>query len=126
MLIVSPRLEQVHPDLAADVRSLSPDRQLELASRVALEAARRTGLATPPRGSDLEQWSADLDQRGWARDASGEPTQDAGDFARARAACALRNAATAKSRTDAVEDSLYESIAAMGLDVVRELVSGAT
>jgi hypothetical protein len=126
MLLVSTRLEQVHPDVAARFRSLSLDRQSELVRRVALEAVRKTNLSAPPRGTDLTEWSAALDSRGWSRDAEGELVQDEADFARARASFALRDATTGGSRTDAAEDSLYESIAALGLDVVRDLLGPAT
>lgn len=126
MLIVSTRLEQVHPDVAARFRSLSPDRQSELVGRIALEAVRKTDLSLPPRETDLTAWSAAVDSQGWSRDAEGEPLQDESDFARARAAFALRDATEGNSRADAAEDSLYESIAALGLDVVRDLLGPTT
>ena len=67
-----------------------------------------------------------MDSRGWSRDAEGEWRQSEDDFARARAASALRHAADAGSREGAAEDSLYESIAALGPDVVRQRLRLAT
>ncbi|MEO6410988.1 MAG: hypothetical protein ABIO48_00250 [Pedococcus sp.] len=123
---MSTRLEQVHPDVTARFRSVPPDLQRELVRHVALEAVRKTGLSVPPEGTDLTEWSTALDSRGWSLDAEGEPLQAEADFARARAAFALRDATLGGSRTDAAEDCLYESIAALRLDVVRELLGPAT
>ena len=119
---MSTRLEQVHPYVSAWFRSHSPDRQSELARRAAEQAVGSTGLSVPPGDVDLAEWAAEVDARGWSSDAAGEPRQDEADFARARAAFALRDAMTAGSRTEALEDSLYESIAALGLDAVQDVL----
>lgn len=120
MLLMSTRLEQVYPDVAARLQALPSDRQSRLVQQVALDAARSTGLPAPPPGRDLGEWSDAVDSQGWSRDAEGEWRQAEDDFARARAAAALCHASQTPSRTDAAEDSLYESSAALGLDAVVE------
>lgn len=120
MLLMSTRLEQVYPDVAARLQALPSDRQSRLVQQVALDAARSTGLPAPPPGRDLAEWSDAVDSQGWSRDAEGEWRQAEDDFARARAAAALCHASQTPSRTDAAEDSLYESTAALGLDAVVE------
>ena len=118
MLLMSTRLEQIHPDVAAWLQELPRERQSALVQQLAVDAARVTGLSVPPHGTDLVEWSAAVDSRGWSQDSEGEWRQDPSDFARARAASALRDAFHADAQA-AAEDSLYESIAALGLDAVR-------
>ena len=122
MGFVSTRLQQVHPDVSAWFRSHSSDRQAALARRAAEQSVESTGQSVPSGDVDLVEWAEEVDARGWSSDAAGEPRQDETDFARARAAFALRDALTAGSRTEALEDSLYESIAALGLDAVQDLL----
>jgi len=119
MVLMSTRLEQVYPDVAAWLQELPRDRRSALVQQLAEDAAQSTGLSVPPHGTDLVEWSAAVDSRGWSRDAEGEWRQAPGDFARARAACALRHALRADAHAGA-EDSLYESIAALGIDAVRK------
>ena len=119
MGLMTSRLEQQYPDIAAWLRALPADQGSELVRRVALHAARSTGLSVPDEGTDLEAWSAALDAQGWTQDPDGDWRQDESDFARARAGTALRHAAEATA-TASIAESLYESIAALGLNAVRE------
>lgn len=113
------RLGQQYPEIAAGLRELAFDEQSEVVQRLARLAAERSHLSLPSDDSTLVDWSAALDSRGWTRDAEGEWRQSEGDFARARAAEAVRLAIDASTATN-VEDSLYESIAVLGLDPVRD------
>lgn len=113
------RLEQVHPDIATWLQGLPHDRQVELVHDLATHAVQSTGLSVPPEATDLSEWAADIDSRGWSRDADGQWVQTAEAFAHARAAFALRDASTAGLGSEATKDSLYESIVALGPDFVR-------
>ncbi|WP_392542995.1 hypothetical protein [Oryzobacter telluris] len=112
------RLEQQYPRVAAWLRTVPQGQQAELVRRLALHAARSAGLAVPDEGTDLVEWSAALDERGWTQDDDGDWSQAPSDFVRARAASAVRHAAGATSATN-TDESLYESIAALGIDAVR-------
>lgn len=113
------RLEQQYPDVAAWLRRLPVDEQSEVVRRLAHHAARRTDLTVPDEGAELDAWSEALDSRGWTRDPGGDWHQDEGGFARARAASAVRLAADPTTVTSP-DESVYETIAALGLDAVRE------
>lgn len=119
------RLEQVYPEVAALLQALPSQRQSELVHQFALDALAASGVAPPPAGSDLAEWADAQDSKGWTRDAAGEWRQAEDDFARARAAFALQHAADAGARSGAAQESLYESIAALGIDVVREKLDSA-
>lgn len=122
---MSTRLAQVYPQVAALFQSLPSQRQSEFVHQLALDALAAAGVAPPPAGSDLAEWADAQDSKGWTRDAEGEWRQDEGAFACARAAFALHQAADAGSRAGAAQESLYESIAALGIDVVREKLDSA-
>ena len=82
---------------------------------------------SPSTGSHAwsSKWRSMRPGARWSRDAEGEWRQAEDDFARARAAAALCHAAQARSRAGAAEDSLYESIAALGLDAMAEQLGPA-
>lgn len=119
MSLVPTRLDQTHPELAARWAALTADRQVDAARGLALEAANRTGLALPPSGTDLTAWSQELDDRGWAQDAVGTWEQAPDDFARARAAAALRDAELVVERPEAAADAVYEAVTVLGDRVVH-------
>ena len=121
MVPVTTRLGQQYPEIAAGLRELAPDEQSDIVQRLAHLAAEASDLPLPPDDSALAEWSTALDSRGWTRDAEGEWRQSEGDFSRARAAAAVRLAADAGTATN-VEDSLYETIAVLGLGPVRDVI----
>lgn len=114
MALVPTRLEQTHPELAAWWAVLPPDERVGAAHRLAVEAANRTGLTLPPSGTDLAAWAQQLDDRGWSQDADGTWEQAPDDFARARAAAAVRDAGLAVERPEAAADAVYEAVTVLG------------
>lgn len=119
MALVPTRLEQTHPDLAARWAALAPDEQVDAAQRLAVEVASRTGLALPPSGADLADWAQQLDDRGWTQEVDGAWGQAPDDFARARAAAAVRDAERALERPEAAADAVYEAVTVLGDSAVH-------
>lgn len=95
-----------------------------LAERVARVAAARTGLDRSDLSvQHLADLTQELDDAGWYVDESGEPAQREMDFCKARAASALYLARSGDD--EAIADSLYESIAALGVDTVHAMLTDA-
>lgn len=122
MALVPTRLEQTHPELAARWAALPPDERVGAAHRLAVEAANRTGLTLPPSGTDLVAWAPELDDHGWTQDADGTWEQAPDDFARARAAAAVRDAGLAVERPEAAADAVYEAVTVLGDSAVRAVL----
>lgn len=116
------RLERTYPNVAARLASLGPERRSAVVRQLSQLAAARTGLGSPTAGTDLQAWADEIDSRGWSQDSAGGWRQDEANFARARAAFAIRDAAEFDVRIDAAADSVYESIAALGIDAVSEVI----
>lgn len=112
----------MYPSVAAWLASLLPERRSAVVRELSRLAAARSGLGLPTPGTNVQAWADEVDSRGWSEDGTGGWRQDEAHFVRARAASAIRDAAELDGRFDAAADSLYESIAALGIDAVLEVI----
>jgi hypothetical protein len=106
---VTNRLAQQYPVLAAQLSSLTAERQEAVAMGVAQAALRLSGVATPScEPSALAAQVVSLDEAAWDLQDSGSE-EYASAFARARAVNALMLAIQGQP-----DEAVYEAVAALG------------